>query len=316
MPSDGKTDMERVGLFSELGYISIGDKYKSSFNKAFNAAANHGRQMLTEGPKSRSALPAGYFSQGFTRVMQGEAYSDPIKIRRQRRLQEAKKNLGKALLPSSCPKKPSGLGSYYGTLGGPIPALSPAQLSKKPYSAPGRNFVTNPPKKGTGYGYPQVMIGSLPPYMPDPYDRAKEIRRKEMETHKKMVKGAPFRLNLHPLDIFDVNPYRSDRPARAAHPPRATKFSEKAFKPSSPAKKMGGMKAGTFDSYPSHSEDAYIVKRASALAGGSGGTKGGGHVFRPSPGPKSTPVRSIMDANIIKSINRQNCNLVQRVMAY
>ena len=25
-----KTDMDRVGIFQEMGYISIGDKYKSS----------------------------------------------------------------------------------------------------------------------------------------------------------------------------------------------------------------------------------------------------------------------------------------------
>ena len=27
MPPEGKTDMDRVGLFKEMGYISIGDKY-------------------------------------------------------------------------------------------------------------------------------------------------------------------------------------------------------------------------------------------------------------------------------------------------
>lgn len=27
MPPEGKSDMERVGLFKEMGYISIGDKY-------------------------------------------------------------------------------------------------------------------------------------------------------------------------------------------------------------------------------------------------------------------------------------------------
>lgn len=27
MPTEGKSDMERIGIFKELGYISIGDKY-------------------------------------------------------------------------------------------------------------------------------------------------------------------------------------------------------------------------------------------------------------------------------------------------
>lgn len=36
MPSEmGKTDMERIGLFSEMEYITIGDKYVSPFNRKY-----------------------------------------------------------------------------------------------------------------------------------------------------------------------------------------------------------------------------------------------------------------------------------------
>lgn len=36
MPAEGtKTDMERIGLFSEMEYISIGDKYVSSYNRKY-----------------------------------------------------------------------------------------------------------------------------------------------------------------------------------------------------------------------------------------------------------------------------------------
>jgi len=51
----------------------------------------------------------------------------------------------------------SGIGSYYGTLSGPIPALSPQVKPPKDYKAPGKNFYTNPGKKGTGYGYVVVV---------------------------------------------------------------------------------------------------------------------------------------------------------------
>jgi len=50
----------------------------------------------------------------------------------------------------------SGVGSYYGTLSGPIPALSPQMKPPKEYKAPGKNFYTNPGKKGTGYGYVDI----------------------------------------------------------------------------------------------------------------------------------------------------------------
>jgi len=62
--------------------------------------------MLPGGSKTRSALQAGLFSERFNRVMEGEAYSDPIKMRRQHRLKESQRNIAKAFLPSSGEKKP------------------------------------------------------------------------------------------------------------------------------------------------------------------------------------------------------------------
>lgn len=57
--------------------------------------------MLPGGSKTRSALQAGYFTDKFGRILEGEAFTDPIKIRRQNRLKEAQRNIGKAFLPSS-----------------------------------------------------------------------------------------------------------------------------------------------------------------------------------------------------------------------
>ena len=62
--------------------------------------------MLPGGSKARSALQSGYFDQKFNRIMEAEAYSDPIKRRRQTRLKDAKLNVGKAFVPSSGGKKP------------------------------------------------------------------------------------------------------------------------------------------------------------------------------------------------------------------
>jgi hypothetical protein len=46
----------------------------------------------------------------------------------------------------------SGLGSYYGTIGGPVPFFSVQVKPKDKYEPPGKNLYTNPGKKGTGYG--------------------------------------------------------------------------------------------------------------------------------------------------------------------
>lgn len=62
--------------------------------------------MLSGGNKVKSALAAGYFNDKFSRILEGEAYSDQIKMRRQSRLKEGQKNLGKPFIPSSGDKKP------------------------------------------------------------------------------------------------------------------------------------------------------------------------------------------------------------------
>ena len=61
--------------------------------------------MLPGGSKTRSSLQAGYFNDRYGRILEGEAYTDPIKMRRQNRLKEAQKNIGKPFLPSSGDKR-------------------------------------------------------------------------------------------------------------------------------------------------------------------------------------------------------------------
>ena len=68
-------------------------------------------------------------------------------------------NSGKPYIPSSPPKKSTGLGMHYGTLGGPIGSFSPGLKPEKEEKPPGSNFTTNPGKKGTGYGFIDVTIG-------------------------------------------------------------------------------------------------------------------------------------------------------------
>lgn len=76
------------------------------FTVSFNASAGKGKQMLPGGVKEKCAKQDGYFNDKFQRMFEGEAHSDPIKMRRQHRMKEAQKNLGKPFLPSSGEKKP------------------------------------------------------------------------------------------------------------------------------------------------------------------------------------------------------------------
>ncbi|XP_054239217.1 UPF0602 protein C4orf47 homolog [Indicator indicator] len=306
MPVEGKSDMERIGLFSEMGYVTIGDKYKSLYMRPFNEAASKNRQMLSEGTKTLSALQAGYFEPQFVRIFEGEAYSNPVQLRRRYRMAESKKNVGKAFLPSNGDKLPCGLGSYYGTIGGSYAYFSPQLKSRERYIPPGKNFYTNPGKKGSGFGYANLTIGEQYPHEPDDYEAERIQAKKAQAEHKRLLKGGPFRLNLYPQEYFDSNPYFSDKPLPPVKKSPPKKLSAPPFIPSSPAKKLGGMKGGTFDPYPSYSAEPYVSKQSKAVTTGKEGK-----VFHPSSGPKSRPVTSIVTLNVTRSLNAKNYKTIR-----
>jgi len=62
------------------------------------------------------------------------------------------------------------LGSTYGTFGGKTDYFSRKEREGKPYEHEKPNVKTNPPKKGTGYGYPQVGLEKYPEYKGDKYN--------------------------------------------------------------------------------------------------------------------------------------------------
>ncbi|XP_049722221.1 UPF0602 protein C4orf47 homolog isoform X4 [Elephas maximus indicus] len=123
---------------------------------------------------------------------------------------------------------------------------------------------------------------------------------KENEAHRHLLKGSPFKLNSYPKEYFDNNPYFSNKPL----PPikKAEKRGSVAtpFKPSSPGKKAGGMKAGTFDPFPSHSADPYVIKMPRQISGKID------KIFHPPGGPKSRPMISIMTLNVKRALNMKN----------
>ena len=63
-----------------------------------------------------------------------------------------------------------------------------------------------------------------------------------------------------------------------------------------PVVQPGGMKAGTFDPYPSHSSDPYNVKVSRKV----NVVNKSGRIFTPSAGPKSAPVNSVVNQNVMK----------------
>ncbi|XP_052470350.1 UPF0602 protein C4orf47 homolog [Carassius gibelio] len=168
--------MERIGIFKELGYISIGDKYtlfiafkyrtfaaNIGLNKGpFNDSTYKNKQMLSGGVKSKSALPAEYFETQFKRIFERERRSQTLRT---------KLHLIKDISLGRDVKWEA----IMGHLKGPIQAISALQNPRKPNKSPGKNSYTSPPKKGSGYSYPDITLSKMVSHSSDPYDRAKEM---------------------------------------------------------------------------------------------------------------------------------------------
>lgn len=240
--------------------------------------------------------------------MEGEAYTDIVKIRRKERLDQSKKNIGKTWTPSNITKKPSGVGSYYGCFTTNVGAFSATQKASEKYRSPGKNFLAAPGKRGTGYGYLGVTIGEYQKYTSDPYDRGSQLRKRESNDDIKKRKGGPFKLCSSSANYFDDNPYHSKKglppEKESAHVGGTKGTKPKPFQPSSPAKAIGGCKAGTFTGYPEHSKEPFIVSKTGSKESSK---KFIGGVFRPSQCPKSMPTHSVVAQQVVKTMNRSNC---------
>lgn len=309
-----KTDMQRLGIFKELGYTTINDKFKRT-NMSFNESAGKGKQMLSEGIKVRDATQAGYFDHNFTRVFEGEGYSDPVRLSRQNRNKAKLKNLAKDWTPNNGLKMPCGLGSFCPCINASPEAFSPSLRTFKAVVEPKKNFFTNPAKHGTGYGYIDVTIGKYPEYKPDNYNAYRDQYMKAKLYHDKSQIGKVFKLGTHPQTTFNQNPWLEDRVVKGKRFTSSTAgpvlFG--VFKPSSPAKRDGGMKAGTIDPYPEHSADVYT---SMAVRYYKDETNKWGRTYYPPEREKTMPMSSVLQKNIDRTVNNLNYRTIQSVLQY
>ncbi|KAI8907374.1 hypothetical protein EDD86DRAFT_209408 [Gorgonomyces haynaldii] len=293
----GKTDLVRMGLFSEAQYISSGEQYNTKKGGSTLDYRTKGKQFLTAPPKKGHDDKHAYFDKEFVRVFENEPYTDLVVLRRRWRLQAKDKNITpQPFKPSSVPPKPSGKGSTWGTIEQqfptytklPAPAAKPAPESKKQPEL--KNFLTAPPKKGSGYGYPSVTIGKSYEYVSDPYNRSLDLERQERsENIKKMVGARPFIASTTGVEFF--NPFAGLTKIESAQDQEKNqqKHLNPPFKPSSTC-------GSTINPYPTYEppkaqEDPNQPKPQAKQ-----------HlIFKPSGVTGSYPIRSIIESTIPKA---------------
>ncbi|KAJ3238379.1 hypothetical protein HDU78_003561 [Chytriomyces hyalinus] len=298
MPNDRRPDLDRLGLFTEASYISTMEPFatKKSGDGTL-VSRGKGKQFQTSPNKRGHDTRDVYFDKQFIRLFENEPYTDLVVLRRRYRIAGKEKNITTMpFKPSSVPPKPSGSGSVWGTIEQQYPLpnkgknleLRPPVPKQKPESKP--NFLTKPPKKGSGYGYPNVTIGHSYEYVSEPYDTFMESERKDRrDSKKKMVGERPFISSSARLDFFNAfaGLIGNDKTARATSPKKLEKSHQMSnpFKPSSCC-------GYTINKYPVFEAPTGSKKESEKPP------KKLAPIFRPSGinKCKSYPVRSIIEA--------------------
>eukprot|EP00755_Sulcionema_specki_P004874 Sspe_Gene.31247::Locus_15426_Transcript_1_1_Confidence_1.000_Length_1118::g.31247::m.31247 len=293
--------MEKLGVFGQPSYISIGDEY----DKKVNQSTRYKGKGFTTGPSKKGQGPDVTFDRRFKSLHEGDKYVDPGTHEKKYRLEQDKKKLTPdGFRYTSPPKRNAGSGNYYGCFNdkgykheteydvqkkGELPEKGKPQL---------RNIITNPSKKGT-YGVPGTTMGKGDEfrYISDPYDS--EHRREMVEARESSKKqiGAAFKSTCRRKGCFDETDltgaskiYSLDRPL----PPKkdgtgkTLKPLPAAFKPSSPGKRGYNC---TINAFPEYKEDPLELqerRRREEAKAAKPQT-----VWRPIGGPKSTPTRTI-----------------------
>mmetsp|Transcript_56470 Transcript_56470/g.178667 ORF Transcript_56470/g.178667 Transcript_56470/m.178667 type:complete len:328 (+) Transcript_56470:192-1175(+) len=202
MPTD------KYGFFSETAYLAIGDPYLkkgqiSDREKGLNFKATH--------VKSGNRATFNKFIPQYV----GEKYCKTIEEKKEAMTAKKEaKSSDKPFKPSNPMKESSGLGGYYGTVGGKNEHLTDNTIVAKQkgmFEPPPRNIMTSPQKKGsygthgTTLGHKISATGAVGEYsyLPHPYDAEQKLKIAAMKADKE------------------------------------SRFTDKPFKPSSPPKRGG-----------------------------------------------------------------------------
>ncbi|XP_046990989.1 UPF0602 protein C4orf47 homolog [Schistocerca americana] len=305
----GRTDLERIGLFAEMSYLH-GMGYTRPYVNVFNEESIKGRQMIPGFPQSKCARDDGYFIP-FRRIFQKEAYFNKSRAAYLERLAATAKNIApRTFVQPSPTKRQTGSGDYYGCFE-KITAFSPLKRAQPPRVKEPKNMLSKPPKKG-GPGYPDITFSPYPEYIESLYRGELQDYRNKYIQHMLVNKRPAFLSAIHRTQYFDPNPYfvpeEDVGPTYAEPVGKIVKgFGSGVFIPSSPGKKDGGCKAGTFGKYPAHSEDKYFPPIESVPRTMSS------NVFYPQMNIRSMQTRSIVNYNVDFGVNAENwrkCGLI------
>lgn len=303
------SDMDRLGLFQEMSYITINEPYistKAGISASYAPSNVKGRQMFGCPFYEKSALDQGYFQSPFVRIFEAEAYNDRAKALLAQRNANKQLRIGKHWMPSGS-QKLCGVGSDAGAFGTRErldPSVKPLPKSTGGEKEKLKLFLTSPGKKGTGYGYLDVTIGPYPVHEFESEEYHEKRRAKERADFAAAVQGRrPFNSSHPPRPFFSQPEFLDFNALRTA----PAKPAMKPFTPTNPGKRPGGMHAGTFSPFERLSEpyapsmERYLKDVVNAA----------GRRFMPTQGFKAMRTKSLMQAYHQKKMNCDNYKFYQ-----
>ncbi|KAH7825790.1 putative protein of unknown function (DUF4586) [Monocercomonoides exilis] len=236
-------DLHITDTFSEPSHITIGDKYTAD-KQAPRDDRYRGRQILTS-PGKHGRTDSQLLQKQYVPLASGTPYVDMLSYERRKHLEETKKHPLKPFIPASPPKKSVGKGSLYGTLQKPPEHMPEGvkDVKKGDTKVTPRNFVTNPPKKGS-YGYYHTTIGGKEfEYKSEPYGG---VKKKIVGQLPNKPITRPFLSTSHGDRLFDNKIYSEEGvKKRSMTAPQKQRAVSVPFKGMSP---MGG----TINKFPEY----------------------------------------------------------------
>ncbi|ESN94884.1 hypothetical protein HELRODRAFT_179985 [Helobdella robusta] len=294
---NGKTDMERVGFFKEMEYISVGDPYvkPDPVNKRKKVP------WITQGGKTIGAKQDGYFAPEFLTHNVKTPYTTLDQYYRDKEKLSKKLALAGPFRNAPIQKMACGKGSFCATINPSPEAMSPLTRTKP--KAPFKfAFLTSTGKKGCGYGYVDVTINKYVPVCEE-ICGAVSTRKTSIEKNIEKRIGNVFHTAFSGNECFHPNPYALTKPIKKSKHPFSTTYNQyhhpAIFFYTSPTKKDGGMKAGTINPFPYYNSEVYHDPKLFPLRYKEI-TNSSNNIYMPTSFPKSVVQPSILQTNLNK----------------
>ncbi|OQV13426.1 putative UPF0602 protein C4orf47-like protein [Hypsibius exemplaris] len=244
-----RSDMERTGLFIDMGGLRSQAPYIDfPIASSLRPELRQGKQMMSRGPKRKTAKRDCYFDKEERRLFEGDSATDPIRLRHQTAMAQRKKDIAGRWMP------PRGRISTFAVTFDALSAAWRPRTLKEPYRP---DFVAGAPKLGS-YGWNGYTLNKYPEHLPDPYD-GPSLTKDSVETdgaaeQRQRLSRKPYKavgLLRNPM-YFNKNPYLVENPPTKPQQPAAKPvhaFTQpSAFIPPAHPKPMKQMKYwGTFN---------------------------------------------------------------------